>query len=245
MYSKRLLLTLGLLAFVVGLAVLAPVRFIVAASPGLAAQVSAAGGTLWAGQATINSMHGPVQVSWDSHPWQLLRLGLALDWVLTAPGAAAKGDLVVRPWGYVLDVAQGEMSAAWLARLLPEPRPRLDQPLLLRQVRLAGGLNGLPQEAAGTLIWGPGTLRLTNRPEPLQLPAFRGILQNTDTGHIRLVVEGEPQPGQPAITATLDPVTRAFEVVVLRRAADLAGLSLAGAPGSADKELLKMRQTLP
>lgn len=244
MYPKRLLLTLGILAFVVGLVVWVPARFVVAALPGLAGQVSDVSGTVWAGQAVIRSVRGPLRVSWHSHSWRLLQLSLAFDWTLSAAGLSGAGSFVARPWGYVAQIDRGEVAHGWLALLLPESRMTLDKPLLLRQLRFQGALNSLPSEASGTLAWGPGTVQWVGQAEPLLVPFLRGLLGSVEGGRIRLVVEGEPEPGKPLLTATLDPAARVLEVTVLQRAATLAGVRTA-VPRPADTVLMTMRQTLP
>ena len=149
MYPTRTLIVAGALAFLLSLALLAPARYLLLAAPeATTSRFSQVTGTLWQGQARITSNKGAFNVSWDSHPWQLLIGSMALDWTLDGQALTANGALRWALWGRRLEIANGELGASLLGRLraqagsaavltLPQPPAALD--LLLEAVRRSPG----------------------------------------------------------------------------------------------------------
>ncbi len=243
MYPRRLLIAIGLLAFLASLLVLMPVRVVLAMLPdGLPVQAPA--GSLLDGRVTVVRGGDNFHVAWRLQPAWLLTLGVGAQWSVTgADGLAADGSLVRRPWGASATVVQARLPAAFLNRHLRAAGMTVDQPLLVRDLALSGRPGGPVRAASGRLAWGPGTLRWREQqPDTVSLPALRGELSAAD-GALQLLVDGESAPGQTLASARLDPVGREYHLVVTRQAAPLLGRPQqpGAAPGS---PLLEVRQRL-
>lgn len=243
MYPTRTLIAAGVLAFLLSLALLAPARYLLLLAPEATAnRISQATGTLWQGQARIASSKGVFNVSWDSHPWQLLIGSVALDWTLHGQALTASGALRWALWGRRLEIADGELGASLLGRFAPEARATFDQPLRLQGLMLALAPDGTVRDAGGRLEWGPGTLTLRGRAEPLALPALRGMLRPVD-GHLKVLIDGESEPGGLLASADIDPAGNQLHVVVTQRGARIAGAAPAAADNP-DAAFFELRQPL-
>ncbi|MFZ5723501.1 MAG: type II secretion system protein N [Pseudomonadota bacterium] len=242
MYPRRLLIAAGVAAFLAGLLVLAPLgQWLRLAPPAVAQRISAPTGTLWQGSAQIATSGGPLQVGWDLHPWRLLLATLQADWTLAGSGLSARGTASAAPWGYGVQVDRGELAGERISGV-SGGRAVADQPLQFQDIGLGLAPDGRIEEASGRLAWGPGTVRLSDRPEPLALPALRGYLREAD-GRLKVQVDGENEPGAPLATLTLDPVGNLLQLVVTHRAARLAGVAPA-APAAPDAAFLELSQPL-
>lgn len=243
MYPRRGLIALGIVAFIVSVAALVPARLLIAALPASSAlRITDPSGTLWQGQAQIATSRGAYSVSWDLHPWQLLLLGAAGDWQVTSDGVTAEGGVVLRPWGHSLIVRRAELSGARLAQMFSRSGLAVDQSLLVRDVEVSRARDGQVRSAEGVLAWGPGTVRLRDRPDPLSVPALHGRLEASE-GNLRMVVDGEPMPGQTLATLDADFRTGELHAVVLQRAADMLGLAEKGRRPH-ESTLVELRQPL-
>jgi len=241
MYPHRLLISIGLAAFIGSLVVFAPLRLLVGwlpeTSPLRSAQVE---GTLLEGRLQSMAAGGPVVWRWHVQPAWLLTLGLAGEWQLDGAELKAAGRFVVRPWRFSISAKTGELSAVRVGRMFGSAGIEADQPVYFRDVVLAGWVGGGISAVKGGLVWGPGDVRLRNRELPLALPALRGRLHTSD-GQAMLVVDSENAPDVPLATATLDLQTRDLYVVVLQRGARLVG---AGGNLPDDKPAFELRQPL-
>lgn len=243
MYPTRTLIVAGVVAFLLSLALLTPARLLVRLAPEAAVgRVSQVAGNLWQGQAQVSSIRGPFQVSWDSHPWCLLGATVALDWTLSGQALSASGALSWAPWGRQLVIDRGELGATLLSRLSGDSRATFDQPLTLRGIDVSLARDGTVRAAAGSIGWGPGTLNIRGRAEPVALPALRGLLRPAD-GRLRVLVDSEAEPGGAVATAEIDPAGNQLHLVVTQRGARLAG----AAPAAADNPeaaFFELRQPL-
>lgn len=243
MYPRRLLIVIGVLAFLASLLVLMPVRVAVAMLPG-ALPVQAPAGSLLDGQVTVVGAGETLRIAWRLQPAWLLTLGVGGQWSVTAAdGLAADGSLVRRPWGTTVAVVQARLPAGFLNRHLRGAGVTIDQPLMVRDLRVAGRPGAAVRAASGRLAWGPGTLRWREQqPDAVSLPALRGVL-SADDGSLQLLVDGEKAPGETLLSARLDPVGGEYHVVVTRQAAPLLGRPLQ--PGaSSGSPLFEVRQRL-
>lgn len=242
MYPRRALIVAGVLAFLLSLTFLAPARYLVRLVPATAGHVSDVTGTLWQGSAKLSLPRAAFNVSWDSHPARILLLSLACDWTLAGDDLGATGTASWSPWGSHVQVTRGQLGPNTLSRLMTGTQATLDQPLMLQSLDmdLAGGR---VKSASGRLAWGPGTIRLASRPDPLSLPALHGVLRQED-GKLRLLVDGEAEPGAPLATLDLDLAANEVHAVVTQRAARLAGLLPGTAATAPDSSFFELRQPL-
>lgn len=243
MYPRRALIVAGVLAFLLSLALLAPARYLVKLAPPVARQVSEVTGTLWAGTAKISTTRGLFAVSWDSHSAQLPLLKLAFGWTLAGDDLSAAGTASLAPWGYRLQVERGQLGPGAINRLMVGTPATLDQPLVFQALDLGMAPGGRVESASGRLAWGPGSLKVSNRPDPLSLPALHGVLRALD-GKLRLQVDGEAEPGASLATLDVDPAANEIHLAVTQRAARLTGLVPATAAASPDTPFFELRQPL-
>ncbi len=212
-----------MLAFLASLVAFVPARLALAVLPvPPMLKIVDPAGSLWHGQARIATVHGQYAVSWDLQPWQLLLLGLGGSWQVSATDTSAQGHLILRPWALELRIKQGKVAGSRLARIFSSSGMTIDQPLRLQGVAISAGWRGEVISAQGSCAWGPGSVPVANRPAPLAVPALRGQLAAAD-GKLRLVVDGEPAPGQTLATANIDFRKNELHLVVLQRAAEMVG----------------------
>lgn len=243
MYPRRLLVAAGILAFVVSLAVLAPVSWMLRLAPEAFAQrITDAGGTLWRGSARVAMRSGPVLVSWDSHPARLLLLTISADWTATGSDLAASGSIGAAPWGYRLQIERGELGPDRLGRIVTGTRVVIDRPLSVQGLDLEIAPGGRIDAADGRLGWGPGTVQVAGRAEPLAVPVLRGLVRAVD-GRLRVLVDGESEPGGMLATLDIDPEARDMHLLVSQRAARLVGAAPAS-PRAPDDAFFELRQPL-
>ncbi|MFP5439937.1 MAG: type II secretion system protein N [Gammaproteobacteria bacterium] len=243
MYPRRLLVAAGVLAFAVSLVVLAPVGWLLRLAPdGIAERVSDPGGTLWRGSASLATQSGLLQVSWDSRPARLLLLTISADWTATGNGLAASGSVAAAPWGYRLQVERGELGPGWLGRIVTGTRVVSDQPLSIQGLDLELAPGGRVDGASGRLGWGPGTVQVAGRAEPLAVPALRGLVRAVD-GRLRVLVDGESEPGGMLATLDVDPEARGVHLLISQRAARLVGAA-PSSPRPPDEAFFELRQPL-
>ena len=243
MYPGRRLIVLGALAFLCSLLAFLPARLalaVIPASPAL--QISAPAGSLWHGSARIVTASAGYDVSWDLQSWRLLVLGIGGDWRVSSAGLSAEGSVVVHPWGRKLVVAQAELAGPRLAQMFSRSAVTIDQPILCRDVAIAVAASGEVTAARGQCSWGPGTVKVASRPQPMAVPALHGRLEQVD-GNLRLVVDGEPAPGETIATADADFRKGELHLVVLQRAADVVGFAEKGQRPPATTR--RCSQTLP
>lgn len=243
MYPSRLLITAGILAFAISLVVLAPLSWLLKLAPaGVAQRVSAPSGTLWQGSARLALGSAPMLVSWDAHPARLLLLTASADWTASGDGLNAAGAVSAAPWGYRLQVERGELGPERIGRLFASSKAVIDQPLTFRALDLDLAPGGRLDAATGRLAWGPGTVSVGGRPEPLAVPALRGQIRDVD-GKLRLVVDGESEPGGMLATLDIDLAARNLHLLISQRAARLVGAA-PDSPKPPDEAFFELRQPL-
>lgn len=238
MPSPRLLIFLGVLAFLAGVVAHFPARLAWAAAPEpLQRLVPAEGvaGTLWRGTATPVLAGQPVQVGW-SLGWR----GLA--WQVRAAGLDAAGTLAGWPGSdttLVVDSAAIEPSLVkpWLRQ---QGLVDVEGTLLARGVEIRRSPDGT-LAAAGRLAWGPGRVQPAGK-AALQVPALSGNLA-VESGVLVLDVESERAPGQPLGRLHFDPEGREAGVALRQRALDQLDLPGAGRQ-SPDSVVFSLRQQL-
>lgn len=245
MYPRRLLIILGLAAFLGSLVVYAPVRLALRLLPDTSPLHTAeAGGRVGDGYVRVVDGNGqPAIWRWQLQPAWLLTLGLVGDWTVDGSGLRASGRFSLRPWGYRVNMASGELSAQRLARLAGAAGLAADKPLALHDLSLSGMPGKAPANVNGTLSWGPGDVRVNTRSDPLAVPALRGRLE-TREGIVHLLVDGEREPGAALLTASWDPQSGALQAAVLVRAAELLGVAGEHQGQAPDKPFIELRQTL-
>lgn len=223
MYPRRSLIVLGLLAFLASLVAFVPARLVLVVLPvSPMLKIVDPAGSLWHGRARIATVHEQYAVSWDLQAWRLLLLGLGGNWQVSATDMSAQGHLILRPWALELRINQGELAGSRLARIFSGSGMTIDQPLRLQGVAISADWRGEAISAQGSCAWGPGSVQVANRPAPLAVPALRGQFAVVD-GKLRLVVDGEPAPGQTLATADADFRADEIHLVILQRAAEMVG----------------------
>lgn len=243
MYPRRSLIILGLLTFLASLVAFVPARLAIAVLPvPPELKIVDPAGSLWHGQARIATVHGQYAVSWDLQAWRLLLLGLGGSWQVSATDMSAQGHLILRPWALELRINQGELAGSRLARIFSGPGMTIDQPLRLQGVAISAAWRGEAISAQGRCAWGPGSVQVANRPAPLAVPALRGQFAVAD-GKFRLVVDGEPAPGQTLATADADFRADEMHLVILQRAAEMVGW-LGKGQRPPDTPFIELRQPL-
>ncbi|MFZ5757567.1 MAG: type II secretion system protein N [Pseudomonadota bacterium] len=224
MYPVRTLIAVGVLAFLASLLLLTPARLLVKLAPdAVAGRISQVSGNLWQGQGRVATARGQWDVGWDLHAWRLLTLAVDADWTLSGRGVSAGGAATLTPGGYRIAVGQGELGSEFLGRLASSSVASIDRPLVISGVEIAVAAGGRVEDATGRLAWGPGTLVMRNRSEPLSLPAVRGMLRAVD-GQLRVLVDGEQAPGELLASLNVDPAGNRLHLVVTQRGGQLAGL---------------------
>lgn len=243
MYPQRLLIALGLAAFLGSLVVLAPVRPVLGWLPqGITHNVTDAGGRVSEGFLRLQGQAGEVALRWQLQPGWLAALALGGQWQAEGPGLRAEGDFLFWPWRYRLDVRDGELAPDRIARLSGSLGLTLDQPLRLQGVSLSGTPGVGVSSVDGVLAWGPGQVSVSGRPAPLSVPALHGNLE-TQEGVMRLDVEDQGNPGQTLATAEVDRAAGTLRAALLVRGANLFGLP--AQPGQApDKPFVELSQPL-
>lgn len=242
MYPKRLLIVIGVAAFLGSLVVFAPLQFLVGWLPqAQAARITEVSGTLVDARLRLQTGGGPVQWRFRAQPLYLLSLGVGGQWEVEAEGFRGQGSAVWRPWGYRISLASGEMGMDRLLRLAgAEGVSVAPLPLTMTDISATAWKPGPPHAVDGQLAWGPGQVTLSGRREPVAVPALGGELR-TEDGRILLTVTAAREPEAPLVLGTLGIESRELHVAVLGRAVRVLGL---GTRYPDDRPAFELRQTL-
>lgn len=201
MTRPRLLIALGLGAFIALLLVTLPAQVVTARLGRFGVEATGVSGSVWKGQAAMMRIRAvPVgQVSWDLHVLKLLTGRASATVAVKQADAFAQGDVSISPGGRI---SLSDLTASWpLAALSAPGLPAGWKGTANARFSRIVVEHGLPVEVAGTLdvlnLVGP-----VNR--PANLGSYRATFPSaTATGGDGIAADLKDVDGPINITATL------------------------------------------